>query len=198
MQLEEVTVGSRGRILEYVQSNPGAHLREIARGLGLPLGTALYHLDFLVAREVLDIRRDGRYKRFFVRSQIGRREKELLSALRHDVPRGIVRALLRHGHGTQRQLAAEMSVSRSTLSFHVTRMVSEGLVLRQAGGPEHLYTLADPLLAQTILLTYSASFPTEMAVEGDPSAATDLVPAGDSEPTAVQTASDGPVEIRAH
>jgi predicted transcriptional regulator len=124
----------------------------------------LYHLDYLVAHGTLDVRRDGRYKRFFVTSRVGRQEKDLLSALRHAVPRGIVQILLTEGESTQRRLAATMGVSRSTLSFHVSHMVAEGLLSRRPGAGENLYSIVDPDLAARILQEYAESFGTRVPV----------------------------------
>ena len=152
-----LSVASRRRIHECVQANPGAHLRDLARRCGLPLGTTLYHLDYMESTGLIVSRRDGRYKRYFLAHAIGRREKDILSLLRHDAPRRIVYVLLRRGASTQRELCQAIGVSRSTLSFHVNRLVQEGAVLRESARPENLYRLAEPELALSIFERYEQS-----------------------------------------
>ena len=153
-----LSVASRRSIYQCVVEHAGAHLRDVARRSRMPLGTALYHLDRLEENGLVVARRDGRYKRYFAAQGIGRREKEVVSLLRHDVPRRIVCALLAHGPATQRALCETIGVSRSTLSFHVNRLLVAGLVSRIETRPEGLYTLQEPDLARDVLARFQESF----------------------------------------
>ncbi len=152
-----LSLASRKRIYDHVEQHSGSHLREIGRRCGLPLGTALYHLDRLEAEGLLSVRRDGRYKRYFPSQGLGRKEKDLLSAYRHDVPRRIAHALLGSPAMTQRELCAALSVSRSTLSFHVNDLIRRGVLRRELGHRENRYALEDPTLTQQILDRFGAS-----------------------------------------
>lgn len=161
MHEDILKVASRRTIYECVQDNPGAHLRDISRRTNLPLGTTLYHLDLLESRDLISARRDGRYKRYFCGLEVGRREKDLLSALRHEAPRRIVHALLLQGESTQRELCRAIDLSRSTLSFHVNDLVDREIVTRKSARPENLYSLAEPDLSRELLLRYSESLGVE-------------------------------------
>lgn len=153
-----LSLGSRRRVHEHVAANPGAHLREIARALELPLGTALYHLDYLTTHGLLVARRDGRYKRFFVANALGRRDKDLVTAFRHVSTRRIAEALLAGRARTQRQLCEAVGVSRSTLSFHLKNMMSQGLVRCEDRWPENHYRVAEPDEVARVLAEHHASF----------------------------------------
>jgi predicted transcriptional regulator len=139
-----LSVPSRRKIYDCVTANPGAHLRDVARRCSMPLGTSLYHLDYLETSGLVVSRRDGRYKRYFGSHGVGRREKEVLSVLRHDAPRRLVVALLDRPAQTQRELCAAIAVSRSTVSFHLNRLVVEGVVARTPRRPEATYEVTDP------------------------------------------------------
>jgi predicted transcriptional regulator len=152
-----LTLESRKRIFAYVEEHSGSHLREISRKCELPLGTALYHLDRLEAEGMVAVRRDGRYKRYFPAQGLGRREKDLLSAFRHAVPRRVAHALLQVGSATQRELCALVGVSRSTLSFHVNSMIARGILRREQWRPENKYLLDDVELTSQILTRYKES-----------------------------------------
>ena len=152
-----LSLDSRKRIYEFVETNSGSHLREIGRKCDLPLGTALYHLDRLESEGLLTVRRDGRYKRYFPSTGLGRRDKDFLSAFRHAVPRRIAVALLRWPLLTQRELCQMIGVSRSTLSFHVNSMIERGIVRREPSRPENRYRLEDPELTHGLLLRYQDS-----------------------------------------
>jgi predicted transcriptional regulator len=158
-----LSVASRRSIYECVVQHAGAHLRDVARRSGMPLGTALYHLDRLEEAGLVAARRDGRYKRYFTSQGMGRREKEVVSLLRHDVPRRIVYALLSSGPATQRTLCETIGVSRSTLSFHVNRLLVAGLVGRTETRPEGIYALAEPDLARDLLSRFQGSLSPEDA-----------------------------------
>lgn len=152
-----LSLASRKKIYEHVEQHSGSHLREIGRLCGLPLGTALYHLDRLEAEGLLSVRRDGRYKRYFPAQGLGRKEKDLLSAYRHDVPRRIAHALLETPAMTQRELCAVLRVSRSTLSFHVNDLIRRGVLRRELGHRENRYALEDAPLTAQILDRFGAS-----------------------------------------
>ena len=137
--------------------NPGTHLREVARRVEAPLGTALYHLDFLDDRGLLVARRDGRYKRYFPAHSFGSDDKALLTVLRHEVPRRIVVSLLGSSAATQRRLSVCLGVSRSTLSFHINRLLEEGIVGRERDGPEYVYHLADKARVRDVLQRFADS-----------------------------------------
>ena len=158
-----LSVASRRSIYECVVQHAGAHLRDVARRSGMPLGTALYHLDRLEEAGLIVARRDGRYKRYFTSQGMGRREKEVVSLLRHDVPRRIVYSLLTAGPATQRALCEAIGVSRSTLSFHVNRLLVAGLVSRAEARPEGIYALAEPDLARDLLSRFEGSLSPEDA-----------------------------------
>ncbi len=158
-----LSVPSRKAIHDCVAAHAGAHLRDVARRCDMPLGTTLYHLDCLERAGLVVARRDGRYKRYFTHAGVGRREKEVLSLLRHDAPRRIVYALLPGPGMTQRELCQVIGVSRSTLSFHVNRLVVEGVVTRTGGRPEGRYALSEPDLVRGLLARYQISLSPEDA-----------------------------------
>ncbi|HWG89882.1 MAG TPA: winged helix-turn-helix transcriptional regulator [Candidatus Thermoplasmatota archaeon] len=161
MHEDILSLDSRRKIYEFVKGNPGAHLREIARSLNLPLGTALYHLDYLTGSDMIVVRRDGRYKRFFVKHMLGRREKDYVSTFHHSVPRKIATVILAKSKHTQRELCAEVGVSRSTLSFHLAQMVEKGLLTVTEGWPENIYHLTEPELAGKVLVMFRETFADE-------------------------------------
>ncbi len=151
-------LATRRRIFEFVSSRPGSHLRECARDLELPLGTALYHLDYLVSHDLVVVRRDGRYKRFFVNNALGRVEKDYVSVFHHDVPRRIVTVLLAFKQRTQRELCGDVGVSRSTLSFHVNNLVNSGILGCHDAWPENGYFVSDRETATRVLVMFRERF----------------------------------------
>lgn len=152
-----LSVASRRLIFDCVTANPGAHLRDVSRRCALPLGTTLYHLDTLESAAYVNARRDGRYKRYFTATSMGRRDKDVISALRHETPRRIVQVLLDSEPLTQRELCAALRVSRSTLSFHASTLVTQGILERLDARPERKYTVSEREIAASLLSKFGAS-----------------------------------------
>lgn len=155
----EVTRGPREDILVCVRTIPGIHLRDIERRARLPLGQVLYHLDRLERMGLVVSSRDHGFRRYFASGHVARGEKRYLSALRHDVPRRLVLRLLeRPGPRAHKELQQELGVAGSTLSFHLQRLLTSGVLVREPRGASNLYHLADPDIAQRELVYYRGSF----------------------------------------
>jgi len=60
--VEQVT---RGRIIEYIEQNPGKHFGAIRDALSLSNGNAIYHLRVLEREGLVKSRTNGMYKRFY-------------------------------------------------------------------------------------------------------------------------------------
>ena len=156
--IPHVTRGPREDILGCVRQHPGVHLRGIERRTGLPLGQVLYHLDRLERMGLVASHRDSGFRRYFAPDAISRTEKPILSALRHDVPRRLVLALLERPGLPHKVLQQGAGVAGSTLSFHLQRLVAAGVLVRRRENGATLYAVAEPALARQELVTYRASF----------------------------------------
>lgn len=154
----DVTEGPREDILSCVRAHPGVHLRGIERRTRLPLGQVLYHLDRLERMGLVSSHRDSGFRRYFAPDAVSRSEKPILSALRHDVPRRLVLALLETPGLPHKVLQQGAGVAGSTLSFHLQRLVASGVLVRARENGATRYSVADPDLARQELATYRASF----------------------------------------
>ena len=130
---------TRRKIFEYVSASPGAYLREISRSLRLSLGAVEYHLDRLTRGGLLSCRVHRAKKRYFVTSQVSHQDEVVIASLRQDVPRRIIIHLLGNPGATFRALLSIVPVSKSTLSFHMKRLVEVGVVHEDREGREKRY-----------------------------------------------------------
>ncbi len=60
-----VEQATRGRIIEYIEQNPGKHFGAIRDALSLSNGNAIYHLRVLEREGLVKSRTNGMYKRFY-------------------------------------------------------------------------------------------------------------------------------------
>jgi DNA-binding transcriptional ArsR family regulator len=159
---EALELEARRRIYEYILATPGTHLRGVHRAVRLPFGQVLYHLNYLEKLELVVVKKDGKFSRYFVKNLIGRREKDVISVLRHEVPRTISVLLLFYKELSHKQILEHVEVSPSTLSFHLAKMVDAEVVTREQRGRESIYRLADELLTTKTLIRHRASFRCEI------------------------------------
>jgi DNA-binding transcriptional ArsR family regulator len=149
---------TRRRIYQHVQKSAGAHMREIGRDLAIPMGTLEYHLHYLVKADLLTIRQDPRYTRYFATGELSRRDKDILAVLRQKVPRQIAAHLLlvpASSHGT---ILEKFALAPSTLSFHIKKLVNSGIVSQVKAGRENLYSVVEPELVAKVLIQHRESF----------------------------------------
>lgn len=144
---------ARNAIVGYVASTPGAHFSKVRDDLRLGTGETQYHLRRLVDDDVVEFSRDGDYKRFFRAGQFTAFEQTVLGYLRRDTPRGMLVALLRNPDATGSALAAELGVSRATVSNYARKLDEAGLLSREDG-----YAIVRPETVITLLIRYADSF----------------------------------------
>lgn len=154
----DVTEGPRADILHTVERVPGIHLRSIERETRLPLGQVLYHLDRLERMSLVSSLKDGGFRRYYATADIGRGEKRVLAALRHETPRRILLSLLERPDRTHKQLLASVPVAGSTLSFHLQRLVEAGVLLRDERDGAVRYSVATPDEAAKTIVAHADSF----------------------------------------
>lgn len=149
---------TRRRIYQYLQKVPGSHMREIGREVDIPMGTLEYHLHYLVKANLLTTRQDARYTRYFATGELSRREKDVLAVLRQKVPRQVSAHLLLAPGSSHGVLLQKFQLSASTLSFHLKKLVTAGIVSVEKAGRENLYRVVEPDLVSRVLVQHKASF----------------------------------------
>jgi predicted transcriptional regulator len=144
---------TREAIRGYVPTTPGAHFSKLRDDLHLGTGEAQYHLRKLEEAGEVESRKDADYRRFFPAGRFDERDKRALGYLRRDTPRGMILALLRDPSATGAELAAELGVSRPSVSAAAADLAAAGLLDRTDG-----YALTEPERLLTLVVRYADSF----------------------------------------
>lgn len=155
---DPLELDTRKRIYQHLERFPGAHMREIGRELAIPMGTLEYHLHYLVKAGLLTTRQDPRFTRYFATGGLSRQEKDVLAVLRQKVPRQIAAHLLLEPGSSHGQLLTKFSLSASTLSFHLKKLLKAGIAVQERSGRENLYRVVEPGLVAKVLIQHRASF----------------------------------------
>lgn len=149
---------ARKRIVRFVQESPGLHMRELAARLAMPVSTLEYHCYQLVKHGQLVTRESAGFKAFYPGEGMDRRDKDILYLVRHDAPRRICSHLLLNPGATPKDLREVIGVSGPTLSFHLNKLRSAGILREQPEGRTKLLFVEDPERVANLLVTYRRSF----------------------------------------
>lgn len=152
---ETFEVDTRRDIYEALQASPGAHFSELQRDLDLATGTLQYHLRVLEDRDLIEIKKDGRYTRYFPSFEVDRRDKDALGLLRQETPRRIVLDLLEHETSQLTEISDRLDLAPSTISFHMDKLMEADVARRPERGR---YELVDEARLMDLLTTYQESF----------------------------------------
>jgi predicted transcriptional regulator len=149
---------SRRRIYDFLTANPGVHLRRIGQALGMSTGMLSYHLGYLERGGFLKSEEDGHRKRYFIARAFVEAQRRILAILRQDVPRKIVLELLVHGQRTFGELQSSVGVSKSTLSYHLQKLLRRELLIRAKRERESIFSIKDLEEVRKLLLANRSSF----------------------------------------
>ena len=123
----------RVRIKLLVSLQPGLHLREIQRQIGLSFSSTRYHVDKLVKEGEVDRVEDKGYSRIYP-TGISRKDRTLLTLIRRETDQKILSCLLRDNNLSQQRLAELTRLAKSTISEHMTTLLESGIVRTKADG----------------------------------------------------------------
>jgi predicted ArsR family transcriptional regulator len=116
----------REAIAEHVRSRPGVHFNELARNLDIATGQAQYHLRRLRKRDDL-VTEKLRGRTHYFPDGYDPWERRAVALFRQETTRGIIAHALECGTPAAADLARDLDIARSTVSWHVSTLVEAGL-----------------------------------------------------------------------
>ena len=139
-------------IAGYLTATPGAHFSKVRDDLQLGTGETQHHLRQLEGEGVVESRKDGDYRRYFPAGRFSEFEQVALGYLRRETPCGMLVTLLEDPDATTGEIAANLGVSRPTVSNHATRLEDAGLLSREDG-----YAIESPETVLLLVVRYADS-----------------------------------------
>ncbi|MHB1260865.1 MAG: winged helix-turn-helix transcriptional regulator [Thermoplasmatota archaeon] len=147
-----LALGNRRRIVDHVTDRPGVHLRQVARDLGLALGTTEHHLHVLVRHGLLEVGQSQGQSCFF---PPGMPDHDQLwwAVLRQGSKRQVLRVLAADPDLDAAGLARRLGLSKAAVAYHLQHLEAWGFVERLRVGRQRLLRVAHPeALADRIAL----------------------------------------------
>ncbi len=133
---------TRERIADHIVADPGVHFSELVRALDLAPGQVQYHLHRLDDRVVAT---DLFGRTHYFPPEYDERDRRTLAVLRRETARDVVVSLLRRGPTAPATVADDLDIARSTLEWHLDRLVAEGIVRKSRDERNRVtLVLADP------------------------------------------------------
>lgn len=117
---------ARRRIVERVRSDPGVHFNALVRGLDMSPGQVQYHLGRLLGDRIVAEDCYGRTQ--YYPPSFDAWERRALALLRRETSADVVAVLLESGETPATEVVERVGIARSTLSWHLDRLVDAGLV----------------------------------------------------------------------
>lgn len=121
---------SRRQIFEFIQENPGTHLRATAQALDLSTTNVLWHLRKLEDAELVSHKKFEGYKLFYPKEGGVETKRAAIAAavLRNDNARGILEYVLANPGAHQREIARALDVNHGTVRWHLRKLTEADLL----------------------------------------------------------------------
>ena len=147
------------KVLHFIQDNPGCHLRQVKRSIGISMGTVQYQLDKLEKMGRVTSTKRGLYKYYFPSGLFKENEKEILEVLTHETARKILMFIIEQKSPTQTDIADSVRISAGSVGWHVGRLMGLAIIREFKDGKYKRYQLheGDPKYIITLLRNYYPS-----------------------------------------
>ena len=132
---------SRRKIYDTIKKNPGLHLSKIADLLQMRISHVEYHVHYLEKHDIINTDRSTGYLRFYIKGTVGIQDKRYLSILRQKTLLRIVIFLLKKEPVKRNDILENVTVSNSTLSYHLKKLVKNDIIEIQGQGENKGYQL---------------------------------------------------------
>jgi predicted transcriptional regulator len=140
----------RHGLLRLVRAEPGIHLREVARRMGLTTNNAAYHLRVLEKHGLIRSERWNGKRVYAPAVASGARGRMLAhAALQHAGRADVLRAVVEHPGTNQTRLAVLTGQHQGAAGWHLRRLMGAGLVQEERTARECRYR-PTPLGAQLL------------------------------------------------
>jgi len=144
----------RREIYNLILKNPGLHAKKIAELLVISGQLADYHLNYLERQQLIITQKEDGYRRCYIEGKLGFYDRRRLSMLRHETPLKIVFYLLDHPQARHRDILEHLSIVKSTLSFHLDKLVKYDIISVSECENEKRYSIKDEEELYELLIRY--------------------------------------------
>lgn len=154
----ELSLEYQRKIFNFIQNNPGLHLRRIERDLAINIGTLRHHLRYLEKNHLITSKMDNNLKIYYASGKMGKQDKEISSILQQKRFRDIILTIILKPGITPTNLSEELLLKLPTLSKYLKILEDRDLIIHEKVVREKHYFVRDEGRIMELLLTYKKSF----------------------------------------
>ena len=129
------------KVLNFIQQNPGCHLRQIKNEIGMSMGSVQYQLLRLEKMGRITSTRGGLYKFYFLSGIFHDNEKDILQVLSQETARQILLFVIEQKNPTQTDIANTIGISAASVNWHIRRLIGFKLIYEIKDGRYKRYQL---------------------------------------------------------
>ena len=144
----------RKKIYKLIVENPGINLSTIAGYLQISIPLTDYHLHYLEENLLITVAKEGGYKRYYIRGEIGTEDKKILSLLQQEMPLNIVTYLLENPCSKPRDILTQINISSALLTYYLKKLVKYGLIAENQWGEKKEFSLVNEKQIERLLVRY--------------------------------------------
>lgn len=150
---------TRTRIRRQISRQPGIHFNELVRTLDVAPGQVQHHVRRLTSDSTIEA--ESFYgKTHYYPSEFDAWEHGAIALFRRETSRDVLGYLLESGPSRPQPVADELGVARSTLEWHVTHLVEQGVVEKERDSRNHVtLVVSHPDRTRNLLRAVSPSIP---------------------------------------
>jgi predicted transcriptional regulator len=137
-----ISNSTRTDVYDFIFANPGIQFRGICTGLGIAIGIAEFHLGVLKKAGLISFVSDCKYKRLFAAKKFSVKEMKLISLLRHETIREILKQITTEKTVYLGKLASNLSITSQGLTWQFNRL-KEGIVKENSNKIKVTYFLIE-------------------------------------------------------
>ncbi|MDS0301410.1 winged helix-turn-helix transcriptional regulator [Halogeometricum sp. S1BR25-6] len=155
-------MNTRERVATAVRENPGIHFNELRRRLELANGQVQYHVRKL--KRAGEIDEESYFGRtHYYAPDFDPETRKTVAMLRRETARDILSVLLENGPSRPTELIESLGIARSSLEYHLNRLIDCELVEKHRGIGNHVTVAVDDRsTAVELLELVRPSFPDRM------------------------------------
>jgi DNA-binding transcriptional ArsR family regulator len=113
----------RRKIYEFINNNPGYNIREISRKLNIPFSSLSYHIKYLKKLELIEEKREGKYKKIFISNKVSVLDKKMLGILRNENSCKILLYLFYNFSCSKIELSKELDIPPPTVAYYLKKFI---------------------------------------------------------------------------
>ena len=139
------------KILQFIEQNPGYHLRQIKKELKISMGTLQYHLNLLEKNGRINSDKHSLHRHYFPVGLFLESEKNILKILNKETEREILMFIIERKNPTQTEIVGAVQISAPSVNWHIGNLLNLSLIKEEregkykryifSGNPDHVISL---------------------------------------------------------